>query len=150
METRQLECQFGHKYYKDKPSQTSRIKLQGTRKLGCKAHITTVKKCVFYPEYKVDKQGIASRNVEYEELKKNTFLVCLSRRFRVRIVDVCQIYGKNFFGLSSLCILLKCLWMYMYLPLLFFMFDRCWDHLCANVPRVCPTYCLLHVVQVIR
>ena len=87
METRQLECQFGHKYYKDKPSQTSRIKLQGTRKLGCKAHITTVKKCVFYPEYKVDKQGIASRNVKYEELKKNTFLVCLSRRFRVRIVQ---------------------------------------------------------------
>ena len=69
----ETECQFGHKYYKDKPSQSSRIKIQGTRKLGCKAHIT-VKKCVFYPEYKVDNQGIASRNIKYEkmqELKKN-------------------------------------------------------------------------------
>ena len=76
-ETRQLDCQFGPHYYKDKPRQSSRVLIQGSRKKGCHAHIT-IKKCVAYPEYKVELQGKAAlhtlRERRMSELKSD--LVC--------------------------------------------------------------------------
>ncbi len=51
VETRRLECQFGPHYYKEKPQKSTRLKLQGSRKIGCHAHIV-VKKCTVYPEYR--------------------------------------------------------------------------------------------------
>ena len=38
-ETRMLDCQFGQKYYKQKQKQGKKMWLQGTRKMGCMAHI---------------------------------------------------------------------------------------------------------------
>ncbi len=54
-ETRQLDCQFGHHYFKEKAHKSSRVLVQGSRKKGCHAHIV-VKKCIAYPDYKVEPQ----------------------------------------------------------------------------------------------
>lgn len=71
-ETRQLDCQFGPHYYKDKTRKSSRVLIQGSRKKGCHAHIT-IKKCIAYPEYKVELQGKATlrtlRERKMSELK---------------------------------------------------------------------------------
>ena len=71
-ETQQLDCQFGPHYYKDKPQKSSRVLIQGSRKKGCHAHIT-IKKCIAYPEYKVELQGKATlrtlRERKMSELK---------------------------------------------------------------------------------
>ena len=56
VETKTLDCQFGPRYYKEKPPKSSRVKVQGSRKIGCHAHIV-IKKCVLYPEYKVHQDG---------------------------------------------------------------------------------------------
>ncbi len=39
--------------YKEKPQMSTRLKLQGSRKIGCHAHNIVVKKCTVYPEYRV-------------------------------------------------------------------------------------------------
>ncbi len=68
-ETRQLDCQFGHHYYKEKKHKSSRILVQGSRKIGCHAHIT-IKKCIEYPEYKVEPQHKRTiRDKKMSELK---------------------------------------------------------------------------------
>ena len=51
-DVRILDCQFGEKYYKQNKPLGKRLWLQGTRKLGCGAHIQT-KSFVLYPEYAV-------------------------------------------------------------------------------------------------
>ena len=51
-ETRVLDCQFGQKYYKQKPKQGKKMWLQGTRKKGCMAHIE-VKTFTLYPQYAI-------------------------------------------------------------------------------------------------
>ena len=51
-DVRTLDCQFGEKYYKQKKPLGKRLWLQGTRKLGCAAHIQ-IKSFVLYPEYAV-------------------------------------------------------------------------------------------------
>ena len=56
VESRMLECQFGPQYYKETHSKSSRVKVQGTCKVGCHAHIV-IKNCVFYPSYKVHDDG---------------------------------------------------------------------------------------------
>ena len=51
---RKLDCQFGHHYYKEhqeKPDH-SRVQLQGSRKIGCKAHII-VRTVTLYPDFKL-------------------------------------------------------------------------------------------------
>ena len=57
VETRRLECQFRPHYYKEKPQKSTRLKLQGSRKKGCHAHIV-VKKCIMYPEYRVTEEEL--------------------------------------------------------------------------------------------
>ena len=51
-ETKMLDCQFGPKYYKQKPKQGKRLWLQGTRKMGCNAHVE-VKSFILYPEFAI-------------------------------------------------------------------------------------------------
>ena len=58
-ETRQLDCQFGPHFYKEKPRKSYLILTQRSRNKGCHAHIT-IKKCIKYPEYKVELQGKAT------------------------------------------------------------------------------------------
>ena len=52
LEKRTLDCQFGKQYYKDKPRRSSRAMVQGTRKLGCPAHIE-IKVYEVFPEYSI-------------------------------------------------------------------------------------------------
>ena len=44
------DCQFGQHYYKQKPKIGKKVWLQGTRKIGCAAHIE-VKSYMLFPEY---------------------------------------------------------------------------------------------------
>ena len=58
-ESRVLDCQFGHKYYKQEPKQ-GKMWLQGTRKKGCMAHIE-IKTFTLYPHCAIsegEKQGL--------------------------------------------------------------------------------------------
>ena len=75
-ETRVLDCQFGNHYYKGKPQKSSRVLVQGTRKKGCPAHITT-KKCIIYPDFKVNEHEQCtlrtSQEKKMQELKKALF-----------------------------------------------------------------------------
>lgn len=68
VETRQLDCQFGPRYYKEKPLKSSRVYVQGSRKKGCSAHIT-IKKCRVYPEYVADTRALKEKKMS--ELKKS-------------------------------------------------------------------------------
>lgn len=47
-----LDCQYGQKYYKQKPKQGNKVWLQGTRKVGCMAHVE-VKSFKLYPQYAI-------------------------------------------------------------------------------------------------
>ena len=51
VETKTLDCQFGPRYYKEMPPKSSRIRVQGSRKIGWQAHIV-IKQCVLYTDYK--------------------------------------------------------------------------------------------------
>ena len=48
-----LDFQYGTKYYKSKECSGSRVYLQGTRKIGCKAHIEMTE-YILYPRYEVN------------------------------------------------------------------------------------------------
>lgn len=72
-----LDCQFGQHYYKEKDLKSSRLHLQGTRKLGCPAHINIFEYEVF-TDYKVSfsdckalskKSQIKQRKEKMEALK---------------------------------------------------------------------------------
>ena len=49
---RKLDCQFGKHYYKDHQGKSDRTRLQGTRKIGCQAHII-VRTIALYPEFQL-------------------------------------------------------------------------------------------------
>ena len=74
-ESRVLDCQFGHKYYKQKPKQGKKMWLQGTRKKGCMAHIE-VKTFTLYPHYAIsegEKEGLSKwklRCLKEEKMKE--------------------------------------------------------------------------------
>ncbi len=79
VETRRLECQFGQRYYKEKPQKSSRLKLQGSRKIGCHAHIE-VKKCTVYPDYRVTEEEMKRLTLRtLREKKMNTLKLQLSK-----------------------------------------------------------------------
>ena len=67
-----LHCQFGNHYYKEHLSKSSRIKLQGTRKIGCPAHIH-IHKLHLYPTFSVSNDvvaGLGSRKFKELRAKK--------------------------------------------------------------------------------
>ena len=74
VENRRLECQFGPRYYKEKPQKSTRVRIQGSRKMGCLAHIT-IKKCILYPDYLIQPhengKGRTLREKKMAELKAN-------------------------------------------------------------------------------
>ena len=55
-EKRILDCQYGTKYYKSNEHSSHRVYLQGTQKIGYRAH-TEITEYVLYPEYKVNTEG---------------------------------------------------------------------------------------------
>lgn len=73
-ETKLLECQFGPKYFKQKPVKGKRLWLQSSRKSGCPAQVE-VKKFVLFPEFGVserERSGLSSwklRNLQEEQIK---------------------------------------------------------------------------------
>ncbi len=50
-----LDCQYGQHYFQKKECKHARLRLQGTRKIGCCAHIQTIK-YTLYPDYQITKQ----------------------------------------------------------------------------------------------
>lgn len=71
-ERRTLDCQHGVQYYKPKKGLGKRNHLQGTRKLGCKAHII-LRKYIFYPHYNIANSYDSKhqeRLAKEEQLKK--------------------------------------------------------------------------------
>ena len=50
---------FGQHYYKDHQGISDRTRLQGSRKIGCKAHIV-VRTITLYPDFKLSKSETAS------------------------------------------------------------------------------------------
>ena len=57
-EIRQLDCQFGKHYFKQKQGGVSSyVHLQGTRKIGCKAHIV-VHSIMVYSDFQLNKEVI--------------------------------------------------------------------------------------------
>ena len=53
-EKRTLDCQHGDEYFKPKKALGKHVRLQGSRKMGCKAHIT-LRQYILYPDYAVPK-----------------------------------------------------------------------------------------------
>ena len=63
-EKRTLDCQHGDEYLKPKKALGKRVRLQGSRKMGCKAHIT-LRQYVLYPDYSLPKcRAFESKNQE--------------------------------------------------------------------------------------
>ena len=71
VETKTLDCQFGPRYYKEAPPKSSRVKVQGSRKIGCHAHVV-IKECVLYPQYRVvhDEKKFAIRTLKKRLMKE--------------------------------------------------------------------------------
>ena len=69
---RKLDCQFGHHYYKEhqeKPDH-SRVQLQGSRKIGCKAHII-VRTVTLYPDFKLlESETVNAGPQKLKDMKK--------------------------------------------------------------------------------
>lgn len=61
-----LECQYGKHYYKEKCNGKKRLRLQGTKKIGCPATIK-IKIFSLYPKFKINadmKEGKTLRQVQ--------------------------------------------------------------------------------------
>ena len=48
-----MHCQFGNHYFKKKEWNSSSVCIQGTRKIGCQAHVE-IREYILYPEYSVN------------------------------------------------------------------------------------------------
>ena len=60
-----LDCQYGEHYWKKKAKKTNKLKIQGTRKIGCPAKLKTFT-YVLYPDYK-----ISLSNTSQHKLRKH-------------------------------------------------------------------------------
>ena len=66
-----LGCQHGAEYYKQRKSMSKRTRLQGTRKMGCNAHIVC-RQYILYPDYGIPKkETFASKRKEREMKEEN-------------------------------------------------------------------------------
>ena len=71
-EVRWLDCQFGKHYFKQKQEGVfSRVHLQGTRKIGCKAHIV-VRSITVYSDFQLsqDEASLGPRNLKEKKKEK--------------------------------------------------------------------------------
>ena len=77
-----LHCQYGEHYFKAHNRTSKRMKLQSTRKIGCKAHIE-VKSFALYPDYCIVSKLIsATSEKQKRKLKESTLnrlIVALSQ-----------------------------------------------------------------------
>ena len=70
-EKRVLDCQHGAEYYKQRKPMGKRTRLQGTRKMGCNAHIVC-RQYIVYPDYGVPKrETFVSNRKEREMIEEN-------------------------------------------------------------------------------
>lgn len=70
LESKRLECHYGPHYYKERPQKSHRLQLQGSRKIGCNAHIM-IKKCATYPQYKASATRKTGIRMVKEKLMKD-------------------------------------------------------------------------------
>ena len=94
---RDLECQYGKHYYKKKDGSSKsneegkkklpRVRTQGTRKQGCKAHIH-IREYILYPEYSIEDE-VACRLSKWKlrQLKEEK-LKLLNKRTVVVTFDI--------------------------------------------------------------
>ena len=68
---RKLDCQFGKHYYEEHQSKSARTQLQGTRKIGCQAHII-VRTITLYPDFQLSEAEAADQawSTEAEGMKE--------------------------------------------------------------------------------
>ena len=64
-----LDCQFGKHYYKEHQGKSDRTRLQGTRKIGCQAHII-VRTITLYSEFQLSEAHLGPRSLK-EKKKRN-------------------------------------------------------------------------------
>ena len=69
-EKRVLDCQHGSKYYKQRKPTGKHTRLQGTRKMGCNAHIVC-QQYILYPDYEVPKKECQNKRKEKERRQEN-------------------------------------------------------------------------------
>ena len=71
-EIRKLDCQYGSHYYKQKQNSGRHLHLQGTRKIGCKAHIV-IRKITVYSDFQLseDEVNLGPRNYTLSRKKKD-------------------------------------------------------------------------------
>ena len=68
-----MDCQYGLHYFKKRPpvaDKPKRLRLQGTRKIGCLARVN-IKKYALYPEYKVNDDTVGTMR-EIKQRKQDT------------------------------------------------------------------------------
>ena len=72
-EKQNLHCQYGTKYYKSAEKSNTKLHLQGTYKMGCKAHIELIEYAI-YPEYAVlSRSRFTLINKTQRKIRKNRF-----------------------------------------------------------------------------
>ena len=87
---RKLDCQFGTHYYKEHQGKPDRTRLQGTRKIGCQAHII-VRTITVYPEFQlsdVDVADLGARKLKEKKKEKLAQLqnaIALGEPFKTNI-----------------------------------------------------------------
>lgn len=72
-----MDCQHGNQYYKSRKSLNKRVRLQGSRKMGCKAHIVQ-RQYILYPEFAVSSSYESKRQerlAKEESLKQLRLLI---------------------------------------------------------------------------
>ena len=81
-----LNCQFGHHYYKEKILKPSRLQLQGTRKLGCPAHINIFEYEVF-TDYKASFSDLSKKSkMKQKKEKMEALKMALSCNQKVNFI----------------------------------------------------------------
>ena len=73
---RKLDCQFGKHYYEEHQSKSARTQLQGTRKIGCQAHII-VRTITLYPDFQLSEAEAADLGPRKLKERKREKLVQL-------------------------------------------------------------------------
>ena len=70
-EKRVLDCQHGSEYYKQRKPMGKRTRLQGTRKIGCNAHIIICRQYILYPDYGIPKKESLSKKKERQRKQES-------------------------------------------------------------------------------
>ena len=77
-EIRKLDCQFGKHYFKQKQAGNSgHVHLQGTRKMGCKAHIV-VHSITVYCNFQLSKDEVSLGPRKLKEKRRENLEASLS------------------------------------------------------------------------